>query len=66
MAEQSTTYSSRVKLLTVDDLVAAGIAPRSTIYEWSAKGKFPKPVLPGKWRESAVIAWLDRREAKAR
>ena len=59
-----TTYSPRVKLLTLADLKAAGIGERSTIYEWVSKGLFPKPVMPGKWRESAIIAWLDRREGK--
>lgn len=43
-----------------------GIA-RSTLYDWMAKGDFPKPVKLGvrlvAWRESDINSWLESREA---
>lgn len=60
-------YSPRIKLLDIAQLgEAAGLAP-STIYQLVAEGEFPAPIKIGrqnKWRESTLIAWLDRREAK--
>jgi len=39
---------------------------RSTIYDWMAKGDFPKSVKLGArlvgWRESDVTAWLESRQ----
>lgn len=61
-------YSPRVTLLSIEQVQAAtGLAP-STLYALVAENKFPKPVKIGrqnKWRESTLIAWLDRQEAAA-
>lgn len=58
-------FSPRLKLLDIAQLnEATGLAP-STIYQLVATGEFPKPIKIGrqnKWRESTLIAWLDRRE----
>ena len=58
-------YSPRIRLLDMDQLSdAMGLAP-STVYQLVAGGQFPKPIKIGrqnKWRESTLIAWLDRRE----
>jgi len=58
-------YSPRIRLLDIDQLSdATGLAP-STIYQLVAQGQFPRPIKIGrqnKWRESTLIAWLDRRE----
>jgi prophage regulatory protein len=57
------------RLLTrpqVEFLVGLG---RSTLYQWMAEGRFPKPVRVGnrlvRWRLSDIDAWVQARETKA-
>ncbi len=42
--------------------------PRSTIYDYMAEGKFPKPIKLGPksvgWLESEVLAWREARIAE--
>ena len=49
----------------VDGITGLG---RSTIYDWMARGEFPKPVQLGArlvgWRESDIRAWLESRQPK--
>ena len=58
-------YSPRIKMLSVDQVTeAVGVAP-STIYQLIEQGEFPKPYKIGRknsWRESQIIAWLDRQD----
>lgn len=61
-------YSPRIKLLTIEQVCEATGLAASTIYQLVTSGDFPKPVKVGrqnKWRESTLVAWLDRREAEA-
>lgn len=58
-------YSPRIKLLDIAQVGEATGLASSTIYQLVAEGDFPAPVKIGrqnKWRESTLIAWLDRRE----
>lgn len=47
-------------------LEKTGIGGTSTLYDWMASGKFPRPVKLGAkiaaWRESEVDAWMEARE----
>jgi predicted DNA-binding transcriptional regulator AlpA len=58
-------YSPRIRLLSIKQLQEAiGLAP-STIDRMVAADTFPKPYkFSGKklWRESTLIAWLDRND----
>lgn len=56
------TFSPRIKLLTIDDVVEATRLGASTIDEMVRAGKFPKPqsnVGKRLWREATLIAWCD-------
>lgn len=50
------------KIMRRPDVEAMTGLGRSTIYDWMAKGKFPKPVRLGLravgWRESDIIGWM--------
>ncbi|NAZ38157.1 AlpA family transcriptional regulator [Rubellimicrobium sp. CFH 75288] len=43
---------------------------RSTLYDWMARGSFPKPVALGPrlvgWRQSDVTTWLEARTPRDR
>jgi len=51
-----------IRLLRISEVVARTGLGRSTIYEWSADGRFPAPVrLPGRvsrWVEAELDEWL--------
>ena len=56
-----------MKLLTVREVCALLQISRTSLYDWLAAGRFPKPIhlkqnVP-RWRESDVLAWLESREA---
>ena len=59
----------RPRLLRISEVVALTGLSRSTIYEWSADGRFPPPVrLSGRavrWVEAEVEAWLRERMEKS-
>lgn len=54
-------------LLTISQLPAIVIYSRSQLYRMIKAGSFPRPIRlgPGRvgWRQSAVTAWLNEREA---
>ena len=49
-------------------LLKTGIGGTSTLYDWMARGEFPRPVALGAravaWRESDVLAWIDLRKPR--
>lgn len=53
-------------LLRLPAVISASGLQRSTIYERMAKGTFPKNInLGGRavaWRQSAIVAWINRLE----
>ena len=56
-----------MKLLTVREVCALLRISRTSLYDWLAAGRFPKPIhlqpnVP-RWREDDVRAWIDSREA---
>ncbi|MCY3706212.1 MAG: AlpA family transcriptional regulator [Gammaproteobacteria bacterium] len=67
MSEQSTdkTTKPKTRLLRISEVEARTGLSRSTIYEWSADGRFPPPVRLGdrvvRWVEAEVEAWLRER-----
>ena len=63
----SGAFSPRVKLLRVEQVEQATGIARSTIYKLVHDKQFPEPVKIGGgtfWRESSLIAFLDRQEGK--
>lgn len=58
----------RTRLLRVSEVEARTGLSRSTIYDWSADGRFPRPVRLSarakRWVESEVEEWLDERMEK--
>ena len=64
MREQSSDRktSPPIRLLRISEVAARTGLSRSTIYEWSADGRFPAPVRLGgrlaRWVESEVEEWL--------
>lgn len=60
----------RTRLLRVSEVAARTGLSRSTIYDWSADGRFPRPVRLSarakRWVESEVEEWLDERMEKSR
>ena len=60
----------RTRLLRVSEVEARTGLSRSTIYDWSADGRFPRPVRLSarakRWVESEVEEWLDERMEKRR
>lgn len=69
MIEMSeTAVNPRLRLLDIDQVVAATGEAASTIYEKIKLGDFPKPIKIGrrnKWREITLIRHLERRDVKA-
>ena len=67
VSEQSTdkTTKPKTRLLRISEVEARTGLSRSTIYEWSADGRFPPPVRLGdrvvRWVEAEVEAWLRER-----
>lgn len=59
-----------IRLLRISEVVARTGLGRSTIYEWSADGRFPAPVrLAGRvsrWVEAEVDEWLQKWLEKGR
>ena len=59
-----------IRLLRISEVAARTGLSRSTIYEWSADGRFPAPVRLGgrvaRWVEAEVDEWLRDRIAKSR
>ena len=59
-----------VRFLRISEVQARTGLGRSTIYEWSADGRFPAPVRLGgrtlRWIESEIDAWLRDRIAESR
>jgi excisionase family DNA binding protein len=50
-------------LLTVDELAEYIQRPKATLYAWKYRGEGPPAIKVGRelrYRESDVIAWLDR------
>jgi len=49
-------------------LRTTGIGGTSTLYDWMARGEFPRPVKLGAravaWRESDVLAWIEARRVQ--
>lgn len=58
------------RFLRVSEVQARTSLGRSTIYRWSAEGRFPAPVSLGgrvaRWIEAEVEAWLDKRVERSR
>ena len=58
------------RFLRISEVQARTSLGRSTIYRWSAEGRFPRPVwLSGRvvrWVEAEVEAWLRERTAERR
>ena len=58
-------HQTHFKLIKRKDVERLTTLSRSTIYDKMSKGTFPRPVRLGEravaWRESDVIAWLERR-----
>lgn len=55
-------YSPRLKLLSIEQVCEATGLGKSTIYQMVEAGTFPKPQMnlgKNRWRESALIAWMD-------
>lgn len=58
-------FSPRIKLLSIEDVCAATTLGKTAIYDLIEKGGFPKPIKVGGrngWRESTLIAWMDRND----
>ena len=59
-----------IRLLRISEVAARTGLSRSTIYEWSADGRFPAPVRLGgrvaRWVEAEMDDWLRDRIAKSR
>ena len=59
----------RIRLLRISEVEARTGLSRSTIYEWSADGRFPPPVRLSdrvvRWVEAEVEAWLRERLEKS-
>ena len=59
-----------IRFLRISEVQARTGLGRSTIYEWSADGRFPAPVRLGgralRWIESEIDAWLRDRIAESR
>ena len=57
------------KILRRPDVEAITGLSRSTLYQWIAEGRFPRPVKLGTrsvgWRESEINAWVMSRETKS-
>jgi prophage regulatory protein len=55
-------------LLRVDEVTALVRISRSTLYRWSRRGLFPRPVAVGPgvvgYREREVVRWLSERAEK--
>lgn len=61
-------YSPRIKLLTIEQVCEVTGLAQSTIYQLVESEDFPKPVKIGRknfWRESSLIAYLDKKEGKS-
>lgn len=59
----------RVHLLTVADMVRNGHGCARTVWSKVKRGELPKPLSYGGkavWRESSIIALLDKLERKAK
>ena len=58
-------HQTQFKLIKRKDVERLTTLSRSTIYDKMSKGTFPRPVKLGEravaWRESDVVAWLERR-----
>jgi predicted DNA-binding transcriptional regulator AlpA len=58
-------FSPRLKLLNLEQVIAATGLGKSTLYHLINMGEFPKPQKGlGKnyWRESTLIAWAERND----
>ncbi|MBA4209585.1 MAG: hypothetical protein C0454_08650 [Parvibaculum sp.] len=57
------------KILRFPDVKRFTGLGRSTIYDFIAKGSFPKPVKLGPravgWHSADIAAWIESREARA-
>jgi prophage regulatory protein len=61
-------FSPRIKVLSIDQVCEVTGLSSSTIYELVKRGDFPRPIkIGGKngWRESTLIAFLDRKESES-
>jgi excisionase family DNA binding protein len=59
------TFSPRIKLLDIRQVAEATTLSQRTIERMVADGEFPKPQAGiGKrmWRESTLVAWMDRND----
>lgn len=71
MSERSTDKRTRpwTRLLRISEVEARTGLSRSTIYEWSADGRFPPPVRLSdrvvRWVEAEVEAWIRERLEKS-
>jgi predicted DNA-binding transcriptional regulator AlpA len=67
--ENQVEISPRVRLMSVKELTAAGFGSVTTIYRRVAQGNFPKPIKVGGttcWRESAILAFLDKQQTASK
>ena len=59
-----------IRFLRISEVEALTGLSRTTIYDWSADGRFPRPVrLSGRavrWVESEVLEWMDERIEQGR
>jgi predicted DNA-binding transcriptional regulator AlpA len=68
-SDKSKPPSTLEPLLDYKDLEKLLGVRRRTIERWVASGRFPRPMKVGgtdRWRQSTVLAHLDRLEAEAR
>ena len=64
------TTKPAIRFLRISEVEALTGLSRTTIYDWSADGRFPRPVrLSGRavrWVESEVLEWMDERIEQGR
>ena len=62
---RSESTKPAIRLLRISEVQARTSLGRSTIYRWSAEGRFPAPVWLSdrlsRWIESEVMEWMDER-----
>jgi predicted DNA-binding transcriptional regulator AlpA len=66
--EAESEISPRLRLLDLNQVIAATGESRSVIFDKMKQGLFPKPIKIGRrnrWREITLIRFLERKDQKA-
>ena len=72
MSKQRRTERTKpaIRFLRISEVEALTGLSRTTIYDWSADGRFPRPVRLSeravRWIESEVLEWMDERIEQGR